>query len=214
MRVRFGEFTFDGEAREVLRESGPVVLSPKAFQLLAALIESRPKALLKAVLHDLLWPHTFVVEANLSNLIGEIRRGLGDDPQRPSYIRTIHRVGYAFCGNTVETDGARGNATVCRVTWEGGSATLRDGEYIIGRDPAATILLDSPSVSRRHARIHIADGRATFQDLGSKNGSAVEGRRAEGLLALVDGDVITVGLVRLTFHVVRSPVPTESVPLR
>ena len=51
-------------------------LSPKAFQLLTLLVESRPKALSKDTLYNVLWPDMFVVEANLSNLVGEVRAAL------------------------------------------------------------------------------------------------------------------------------------------
>jgi pSer/pThr/pTyr-binding forkhead associated (FHA) protein len=88
---------------------------------------------------------------------------------------------------------------------------LREGDHIIGRDSDAAILLDSPSVSRRHARIRIAGGGAVFEDLASKNGSSVAGRRANGPVALADGDVITTGIVELTFRMVHPAVPTESV---
>src|SRR5918995_1729387 len=96
MRVGFGEFIFDSDTKELLRQDQPVTLSPKAFQLLEVLVHSRPKALAKSQLHDCLWPNTFVVEANLANLIGEVRRVLNDDPRRPRFIRTVHRFGYAF----------------------------------------------------------------------------------------------------------------------
>ena len=78
MSVRFGPFVLDPEARELRCDGSPLHLSPKAFQLLAALVESRPKALSKANLHDRLWPDTFVVEANLANL-----EDLLDDPRLP-----------------------------------------------------------------------------------------------------------------------------------
>ena len=98
MPFRFGEFVLDSDTREVHRGREPVHLSPKAFQLLEALVESRPKALSKAALHDRLWPKTFVVEANLANLVGEIRAALGEDPRRPRFVRTVHGFGYAFRG--------------------------------------------------------------------------------------------------------------------
>jgi DNA-binding winged helix-turn-helix (wHTH) protein len=210
MRVGFGELIFDSDTKELLRNGVPVTLSPKAFQLLEILIESRPKALSKSELHDRLWPHTFVVEANLSNLIGEVRRALDDDPKEPQFIRTIHRFGYAFRVDTKDLvrDVSR---IVCRVVWAGGSAMLDDGEHIIGRESDAAIFLDSPSVSRRHARIRVANGQATFEDLGSKNGSSLAGRRIQGPVPLADGDVITTGVVELTFRMIRPAVPTESV---
>jgi DNA-binding winged helix-turn-helix (wHTH) protein len=211
LRLRFADFIFDSETRELLQSGQPVTLSPKAFQLLEILMENRPKALSKSQLHDRLWPNTFVVEANLSNLIGEVRRALDDQPRQPRYVRTVHRFGYAFRGETADLARSDTGKVVCRVIWAGGSAMLREGEHIIGRDSEATVFLDSPSVSRRHARIRVADGHATFEDLGSKNGSSVRGRRAHGPISLADGDVITTGVVELTFRILRPAVPTESV---
>jgi DNA-binding winged helix-turn-helix (wHTH) protein len=211
MRLGFGDFIFDSETRELLRDRQPIPLSPKAFQLVEILVENRPKALSKAALHDRLWPNTFVVEANLSNLIGEVRRALDDDPRRPLFVRTVHRFGYAFRAETSDLARSGTTGVVCRVSWAGGSAMLREGDHIIGRDSDAAILLDSPSVSRRHARIRIAGGGAVFEDLASKNGSSVAGRRANGPVALADGDVITTGIVELTFRMVHPAVPTESV---
>lgn len=97
MRWTFGEFTLDLDARELLQAGAPVSLSPKAFQLLGILVEACPRALAKSELQDRLWPGTFVVEKNLTNLVGEIREALGDDAAHPRYVRTVHRFGYAFC---------------------------------------------------------------------------------------------------------------------
>lgn len=92
----FGEFVLDLNTRELARAGIPVSLSPKAFQLLGILVENHPKALSRIELQDRLWPRTFVVEKNLTNLVGEIREALGDDPAHPRFIRTVHRFGYAF----------------------------------------------------------------------------------------------------------------------
>ena len=211
MRLGFGDFIFDSETKELLRRAQSVPLSPKAFQLLELLIESRPKALNKSQLHDRLWPDTFVVEANLSNLIGEVRRALDDDPRQPRYVRTVHRFGYAFRADTADLARSDTGGVLCRLIWAGGSAMLREGEHILGRDADAAVCLDSPSVSRRHARIRVAEGHATFEDLGSKNGSSVGGRRTHGPVSLNDGDVITTGLIELRFRMVRPTVPTETV---
>ena len=108
MRWTFGEFTLDLDARELSRAGAPVSLSPKAFQLLGILVDACPSALAKSELQDRLWPGTFVVEKNLTNLVGEIREALSDDAAHPRYIRTVHRFGYAFCEPAVT--GARGAA--------------------------------------------------------------------------------------------------------
>lgn len=95
-RWTFGDFVLDLDARELVRAGTPVSLSPKAFQLLGILVESQAKALSKTELQDRLWPGTFVVEKNLTNLVSEIREALGDDAEHPRFIRTVHRFGYAF----------------------------------------------------------------------------------------------------------------------
>ena len=92
-RWSFGDFVLDLETRELVRDGQAVPLSPKAFQLLGILVESRPKALSKSDLQDRLWPGTFVVEKNLTNLVGEIRAALGDAAAHSRFIRTVPRFG-------------------------------------------------------------------------------------------------------------------------
>jgi DNA-binding winged helix-turn-helix (wHTH) protein len=214
MRVHFGTFVLDPDTRELLSGDAPVPLSPKAFDLLALLVAHRPKALAKSDLQDLLWPNTFVVEKNLVNLISEIREALGDDPSTPRFIRTVHRFGYAFrdalqaAGHGPRT--RAGGGAVCVVRWTGGHVRLDEGEHILGRDPDVQILLDSPGVSRRHARLTVSAGRATIEDLGSKNGTFVGDSRVEGAWSLGDGDTFTVGSVRLTFSMLEPPGSTET----
>ena len=95
-RRTFGDFLLDLDTHELVRAGAPVSLSPKAFQLLGILVENCPKALSKTELQGRLWPSTFVVEKNLTNLVSEIREALGDDPVHPRFVRTVRRFGYAF----------------------------------------------------------------------------------------------------------------------
>jgi predicted ATPase/DNA-binding winged helix-turn-helix (wHTH) protein len=104
-RWTFGDFLLDLDSRQLVRAGTPAALSPKALQLLGILVECNPKALSKADLQDRLWPSTFVVEKNLTNLVSELRDVLGDDPANPRFIRTVHRFGYAFREATAVKDG-------------------------------------------------------------------------------------------------------------
>ena len=112
-------------------------------------------------LHDRIWPGTFVVDANLSVLVGEIRRALGDNAQTPRFIRTVHKVGYAFCGDAARGCGApplRAERRVRRAAgWRGtiGAFMLAAGENLIGRNPECAIWIDVSGVSRRHARVRL-----------------------------------------------------------
>ena len=210
--VLFGDFVFDPDARELRRGGEPVVLSPKAYQLLDVLVSNRPKALSKSALQEHLWPDTFVVEKNLVNLIAEIRAALGDDATHPRFVRTIQRFGYAFS----ETPDPRRRNTLraadvrFRVVWAEGRAGLGDGDHVLGRDPDLELFLDAPDVSRHHARIRIAGGEATIEDLDSKNGTFVSNRRLGSATPLADGDSICVGSVQLTFTAVRSRGSTQT----
>jgi DNA-binding winged helix-turn-helix (wHTH) protein len=217
MPVRFPPYVLDEERRQLLRRGEVVPLSPKAFQLLCVLASHRPNALSKSELQERLWPGTFVVEKNLANLVSEIRDAIGDDAANPRYIRTVHRFGYAFREpETHDVRGSmpRGSEVLFRLHWLGGRATLEEGEHLLGRDPDAEICVNSAGVSRHHARIRIAAGRATIEDLGSKNGTFVGDRRVVGRTALGDGDVIGMGSVKLRLGIVQAPGSTRTEKVR
>ncbi len=213
MRVAFGEFVLDSDTRELLRAGRAVHLSPKAFQLLEALVANRPRVLSKDDLHDRLWPDSFVVEANLANLVVSIRAALGDDPRRPLYVRTVHRFGYAFQAEAVDAvsvlPGPRpGDAF--RLTWKGGRAVLVDGEHVLGREPGVDLSFDSTTVSRRQALVRVEGDGVTIEDLGSKNGTFVNDSRVGVPTALVDGDEIRLGSFRLRFRRLAPAAATET----
>jgi hypothetical protein len=82
---------------------------------------------------------------------------------------------------------------------DGRPIPLTRGVMVIGRSGDVDIPLDDAGVSRRHAEIHVADGRARVVDLGSTNGTFVDGERV-ATADLHDGSTITVGRSRLTFR--------------
>jgi pSer/pThr/pTyr-binding forkhead associated (FHA) protein len=78
---------------------------------------------------------------------------------------------------------------------------LGDGENILGRDEGVAIRIDGAGVSRHHARIMVRSGRATIEDLGSKNGTFCGETRVTSPRALADGDVIRLGRrIRFVFR--------------
>ena len=208
---RFGEFVLDTRTRQLSRDGEPLHLSPKAFQLLELLAANAPAALSKSELQDRLWPDTFVIEANLQHLVGEVRRQLGDDPRTPRFVRTVYGYGYAFT-QAIATAGVKKTSVglICRLLWADGQLALTEGEHIVGRDPAVDVVIDSPSVSRRHARIRIGAGQVMLEDLGSKNGSYVGERRVSGTVSLADRDDLRIGLVAVQVRLQRSRGSTET----
>ena len=84
-------------------------------------------------------------------------------------------------------------AHTCGLCWGEQEIPLSEGENFIGRTPDAVVRISSSRVSRRHARIVVTGGRAVLEDLGSKNGTYLRGRRIHGPAELSDGDEICFG---------------------
>lgn len=202
LTLRFGEFLIDSKARRLARGNKDVRLSPKAFDLLRLLLTRRPDVLSKDELLTAVWPDTHVIEANLNVVVAEIRRALGDDRHAPRFIRTVHAVGYAFCGRAVDVDEAQARVagSRCWLSWKDRSFALSDGYNVIGRDPRSQIWLDDESVSRRHARISVEQDVASIEDLDSTNGTLLNREPLDSPAVLRDGDVVDVGSLRLTFR--------------
>ena len=76
---------------------------------------------------------------------------------------------------------------------------LPEGETVIGRSTDSHVTIEDPLVSRQHARISVRGALPTIEDLGSRNGTFVNGRAAQGVLPLDDGDRIRVGTLELVF---------------
>ena len=226
MRLSFGDCVFDPDTREVIRAKKLVAISPKAFALLDLLIANRPKALSKADIHARLWPDTHVSEANLANLVVELRAALGDEARRPRIIRTVARFGYAFSapaapappvvaarlGGEQEVAAA---GLVYRLAWGRREFTLDPGDNLIGRDREAVVWIDDESVSRRHANLSIDAAGASVEDLGSKNGTYVHDKKIRAPTRLSDRDVVKIGPATLTLRVLRRTGSTlSSMPKR
>lgn len=96
--------------------------------------------------------------------------------------------------------GRRVNAEPFLIVAGSRNIPLAEGEHFIGRDPASTVWLDVPGVSRRHARIVIDRDAASIEDLQSKNGTTLREQLVTGTSALHDSDRIQVGPVLVVFH--------------
>jgi DNA-binding winged helix-turn-helix (wHTH) protein len=207
MRIRFGDFAIDLERRELTRQSKAVHLPARAFRLLEMLIANRPRAVAQRDLYDQLWPDTHVDPANLHNLIYRIREALGDE--KHFIVKTVYGFGFAFDAPAFDDD-----ASPAAVRWQlvigDHDFDLGGGENLVGRDRDAAVRIDSNSISRRHARIVIDAAGVLIEDLGSKNGTMVNGRRVRQV-RLNDGDRILFGTVAATFRGLTPVKSTETV---
>lgn len=215
MRKRFGKCVFDSDTRQLWRDGKVVALSPKGLELLELLLGRAPKAVSKDEIQASLWPETFVSEANLTTLISDIRTAIGDPARRARMVRTVHRFGYAFSGEVAddswETSASSAGEPLYRLILGNRKLALAEGENVLGRHPDNRVQIDQTAVSRRHARISIRAGKAVLEDLKSRNGTFLRGRRLASPAQLHDGDVIKLGEIAMTFRIFSSPDSTENV---
>jgi hypothetical protein len=166
-----------------------------------------------------IWSDVAVTDDALRFQVSELRKAFGADGE--AFIRTVPREGYRW-------EAPVRKETLHRFEWgyrERGDTEgevrhrlilasreieLSEGENVIGRDRDAVLWIDHTAVSRRHARIVIADGAATLEDLGSKNGTHLKGERINGPVPLHDGEEIRIGPVAMSFRVLSRVGTTET----
>jgi DNA-binding winged helix-turn-helix (wHTH) protein len=204
-RVSFGDFVLDRGTRQLLRDGTPRRLAPNAFELLELLLQFRPNVVSRERIRDRLWPGTHVTDSTLATVVAEVRSALVEDPRVPRLLRTVHGVGYAFCGVAEESGPPvpSDRSVAYRLVLADREVALRPGENLLGRVEAGVTWIDAPTVSRRHARILVEHERATIEDLGSKNGTFVRGVRISAPTPLAAGDVIRLGRVSIKVQAVR-----------
>lgn len=98
----FGEFRLDCAERVLLRAGQAVPLTPKAFDLLVALVERPGRLLEKETLFKAVWPDSFVEDNNLADNIFRIRKALGEGENGQKFIETLPKRGYRFTAEVVK----------------------------------------------------------------------------------------------------------------
>jgi DNA-binding winged helix-turn-helix (wHTH) protein len=88
---RFGEFSMSPRERRLFRKGESVLLPPKAFDAMYLLVRSHGNLISRAEIFSTLWPGVHVEEANLTNIIVQLRKVLGHDA-----IQTVSKFGYRF----------------------------------------------------------------------------------------------------------------------
>jgi DNA-binding winged helix-turn-helix (wHTH) protein len=201
----FGEFELDVAAFSLRRTGERLRLEKIPMEVLILLVSRKGALVGRKDIKEALWgPGVFVEhDAAINTAIRKIRHVLQDDADMPRFIETVVGKGYRFMSAVTRHStgsSARGvglpNHSVFRGKRE---FPLENGDNFLGRDPGAQVRVDHPSVSRRHAKIVVRSGRATLEDLESRNGTFVNGRRLDAPAELGHGTVIGLGPITLTF---------------
>jgi len=137
----FGPFRLIPSERQLLRESQPVPLTPKSFDLLIVLVENSGHLIEKGDLLKRIWPDSYVEEANLSVNISALRRALGEGPDGHQYVETVARHGYRFVAEVKERwNGGAEISTRELGIEENGNRRVADFELQTGSAPTTTAL--------------------------------------------------------------------------
>jgi DNA-binding winged helix-turn-helix (wHTH) protein/TolB-like protein len=112
----FDSFLLDETERMLLRGVDPAQLTPKAFDLLLALVSNAGAAMGKEQLLERVWPDAFVEEANLAVNISMLRKALGEMPGGGQYIETLPRRGYRFAAEVTEFWDERAESTLTTIS--------------------------------------------------------------------------------------------------
>jgi hypothetical protein len=147
-----------------------------------------------------LWPDSYVGYTSLAGVVAEVRKAIGDSRRPGRLVRTVPRFGYAFAGDVLSEARLEGRDAVGAFVTEEREYGVAEGETLVGRGDECGVRLHSSEVSRVHARVRITGSGVTIEDLGSKNGTWVNGERREGAVDLADGDELTIGTFRMLFR--------------
>jgi DNA-binding winged helix-turn-helix (wHTH) protein len=213
-RLQVQDLVFDASTRQLWVAGAEIHVSPKAFDLLARLIERRPQVVSKAELHECLWPGVHVSESSLPSIVSELRVAIRDRRRAASLIRTVHGHGYAFRGSAASIDGPATSAEAGWLVTPTEQIALQIGENVVGREGDGVILLGSSTVSRRHARLTIDARTTTLEDLHSKNGTCVNDRLVKAPTRIADGDMVRFGSLEFRFQRSLSNNSTQSISSR
>jgi DNA-binding winged helix-turn-helix (wHTH) protein/TolB-like protein len=182
----FGPFRINSVGRILLRGGEVVQLTPKEFDILLLLVESRGEVVEKERLIEEIWPDTAVEEGNLTTNISTLRKALAEGSNGQQYIQTLPRRGYRFVGQVSEV--------------------VDDGALLVVEEHARSQIVIEQEVE---------DGRTSAETRGDKTTKAIaESRRlrvsASALIALATVLLLAVSAAVLIFLMMNKPVPTDT----
>jgi len=211
---RFAEFELDVAAYALRRAGQRIRLEKIPMEVLVLFVRKAGILVNRTEIQSALWGSDVFVEHDsaINTAVRKIRRALEDDAEHPRFLETVVGKGYRFIAPLETPSDLPGRRRPNYLVTRGKRQFLLDrGENLLGRDPDATVYIEHPSVSRRHARISIHSARAVLEDLESRNGTFLDGRHIEGPTEIQHGAIIGLGPITLTFVVL--PAAASTLPM-
>ena len=149
--------------RNLIRQAGATVhLEPRVMDLLVYLAE-RPDEVLSTeqIINDV-WPHAYVTDGALLTALSALRKALGDDPKRSTYIETIPKRGYRLIAASSASTSVLAVLPIRNATGDPGQSFLADGLTnglidALGTIPALRVISRSSAMSVGHAKLRVHD---------------------------------------------------------
>ena len=219
MAYRFGPFLYDAANRSLSRDGVEVPLTHKNRELLLLFLENPRQLLPRERIVEEVWGEAAVTDDAVGFQITRLRRALGELGEEA--VRMVRREGYRFEADVrieaaLPTRATRsvapGAGPRFRLLLEDREIQLLDGPNLIGRDSQSAVWIDDTSVSRRHAQVVVEGGIARLEDLKSKNGTWLNGRKISKPEPLADGDEIRIGIADIVFRTLSRLATTRSAP--
>lgn len=205
---RLGEWLVEPRLNRLTRDGESIQIELKMMDVLVCLARCAGEVVTRRQLVDSVWDEGFVADNTISHAVAQLRKAFGDSHRNPMFIETIHRRGYRLIApvHFDETSSFMNSATHFSylAVARGIEVPLFDGANLIGRGPDTAIMIPSMKVSRHHAKITVEHDAASLEDLGSKNGTYLNGTKIQEPVQLDGGDLIGVGCVTETVLVVDS----------
>jgi DNA-binding winged helix-turn-helix (wHTH) protein/TolB-like protein/Tfp pilus assembly protein PilF len=148
---RFKSFRLNVDERQLLYNSSPVPLTPKAFDVLVVLVERSGHLVGKDELLKRVWGDSFVEEANVARIVHTLRKALGEDENGNKFIETVAKKGYRFVAQVAEIHepAALQSALPQPDAAHFIETPIADQASPVKADKAVTQLADSPKQKRR-----------------------------------------------------------------
>ncbi len=213
---RLGEWLVQPSLNRVMLGGRTVEVRPKLMDVLCFLVQHPGDVCSKDEIIAAVWARAYMAESVLTRSVAELRRILADEAAEPRIIETIIKRGYRLIAPVMPAEGAAAGPPgvgprppgrpsalgehTCGLCWGEQEIPLVEGENVIGRTLEAVVRISSSRISRRHARIVVTGGRAVLEDLGSKNGTYLRGKKIQRPVELSDGDEICFGRDLVVFR--------------
>lgn len=196
----FGRFRVRADDRVLMRGGELVPLTPKAFDILLALLEKDGRIVNKDDLMKKVWPHTFVEEGNLTQNVSLLRKALGESAHGPQFIETVPRRGYRFVApvTRVNGNGQDGLATHQSGAPETDAPQIAAGELITAGELTETLPVSPPSSPKQNRTDGKSDGKFGLWNLESGLWNSLSRRLPAVVLALAAVGATVLGIAYLS----------------